>query len=280
MTTTTADRIDQLEKDRLDEVLARLTRVEAENLHLQAVIDATTNVDIDSNTKVRPTYGYYRQPNGWITASPATSTDELRYRRGGWTPLLQYGNFEMGTPYMANHPLEPLFMRGGAHELTEDQIRKQGLHLAPPLVPNCRTTLSQDHMHHERACWANAKPVVLPQLAGMTGLEPFPCSICDRVLPTQEARDQHTTVMHAPEKSDERTGKSLSDALIKGLGGANPLLPPSKDEWSAPTNAVAMKGLLAHMEKQQHQLEAMSQELAALRAAKARRARRSKAVVV
>ncbi len=87
--------------------------------------------------KKKPTYGYYRQPNGWITASPATNSDELRYRRGGWEPLTQYGYFEMSTPYMANNPLEPLFMRGGAHELPADQVLKQGLYLHPPVVPRC-----------------------------------------------------------------------------------------------------------------------------------------------
>ena len=83
----------------------------------------------------RGTYGYYRQPDGFITVSPATASDELRYRRGGWEPLRQYGLFEMSTPYMASHPLEPLFMQDGAHELSAEQIRRQGLHLNPILVP-------------------------------------------------------------------------------------------------------------------------------------------------
>lgn len=175
---------------------------------------------------IRPTYGYYRQTDGWITASPMTDLDELKYRRGGWEPLKQYGYFEMATDWAANHPLETLFMKGGAHELSVDQILKQGLYLDPPLVPTCRQSLSQEHKRHTYACMANAKPVQFPQLAGRTDLGPFPCTFgCGRDLPTIEARDQHASVMHAPEKSDERTGESLAAALVKGLSGQNPVAP-------------------------------------------------------
>lgn len=201
----------------------------------------------------KPTYGYYRQPDGWITASPCTDTDELQYRRSGWEPLRQYGSFEMSTPYMANHPLEPLFMRGGAAELGEEQIRQMGLYIDPPKVPTCRTPLGQDHKHHTGACLARAKPVVFPQLESMTDRGPFPCTICSRPFPTTEARDQHTMVMHAPEKSDERTGQSLSAALIKGLGGRN------SEEPAAATEVTALL----------EQMQEMKRELAALKGSNA-----------
>lgn len=220
-------------------------------------------MQVDAPPRVRATYGYYRQPDGFITVSPATDTDELRYRRGGWEPLRQYGTFEMATPYMASHPLEPLFMAGGAHELTEEQIRQQGLHLNPILVPSCRTPLSQEHKRHTRACLANQRPVVFPQLERMTDLGPFPCQMpgCARPpFPTRAARDQHEGVMHKPEKSDERTGESLAAALIQGLGGQAPTAPVAV---SAPIAAVpvavsdpALAAVMAELAELRAELEA------------------------
>ena len=208
MTTQVEDRIAPLEAENqrldaslaatkpIDELAERIAQLEKEKNRLDDALQAATALSLgQENPKVRPTYGYYRQPNGWITLSPAMNTDELRYRRNGWTPLRQYGNVEMTTPYMANHPLEPLFMQGGAFELPEDQIREQGLYMNPQLIPTCRTPLNQDHKHHEYACMERAKPVVFPQLARMKDLGPFKCTICDRVLPTIESREQHTNVM-------------------------------------------------------------------------------------
>ena len=86
-----------------------------------------TMQQIQEAQAVKGTFGYYRQPDGWITASPCEGTDELQYRRSGWTPLLQYGTFEMSTPWSAAHPLEVLFMRGGAGALSVAQIVQQGL---------------------------------------------------------------------------------------------------------------------------------------------------------
>ena len=101
MTTVIQDRIRTLGSDNaaLDEVIARLSRVEAENERLQDALNTAAMAGPpDGKKKAKPTFGYYRQPDGFITASPATTSDELRYRRGGWEPLLQYGHFEMGTP--------------------------------------------------------------------------------------------------------------------------------------------------------------------------------------
>jgi hypothetical protein len=169
--------------------------------------------------QVKPTFGYYRQPNGWITVSPATDLEELSYRREGWEPLNQYGRIEMGTEYMADHPLEPLFMRGGVKELCVEQIIGMGLHLDPPVVPTCGRSLDQYHRHHMAVCWNGAKPVSFPQLDGME-TESFQCRFCERSpFPTEKARDQHEGVMHKEEKSDIRTGETLADSLVKGLSG-------------------------------------------------------------
>ena len=163
----------------------------------------------------RPTYGYYRQPNGWITVSPATDSDELAYRRDGWTPLTRYGRVEMTTQYAANHPLETLFMRGGAHELSVEQIVEMALHLNSPLIPGCGMPLDQDHKGHRPECWEGAKPVVFPQL---TEVPPgYPCNLCDRSpFPTERARDQHESVVHKEEKGQIRLGETLAGALKEG----------------------------------------------------------------
>lgn len=228
-----------------------------------------------------PTYAYYRQANGWITVSPATNTDELKYRRLGWTPLTQYGYIEMATAYAVNNPFEGLFMRGGEQEFSVDQIRREGFHLNPPIIPNCRTPLNQNHRRHTAGCLQNAKQVSFPQLAGRTDLEPTPCTVCDRVFSTVEGRDQHTSVMHAPEKSDQRTGESLSAALIKGLGHG----PTEREERlqqqldallaAQPDDDAVMGGMdaaqttradLVLMEGMADQLRALKQELTALKA--------------
>ena len=63
--------------------------------------------------RIRPTFGYYRQPNGWITVSPITQMEKMKYIQEGWVSLDSYGQFDM-SPYVANHPLEMLFMFGCA----------------------------------------------------------------------------------------------------------------------------------------------------------------------
>lgn len=168
--------------------------------------------------RAKPTYGYYRQPNGWITISPATDLEELKYRREGWEPLTQYGRVEMTIGYMADHPLEPLFMLGGAKELPVEQIVAMGLHLNPPLVPTCGLRLDQYHKGHTAGCLVGAKPVVFPQLESQN-YPPSQCRFCERVLPTEKARDQHEGVMHKDAKSDIRTGEALAAAMVKGLKG-------------------------------------------------------------
>ena len=168
------------------------------------------------------TYGYYRQPNGWITASPNTPLEELKYRRDGWEPLTQYGSIEMASTYAADHPLEGLFLHGGAGELCREQIIESGLHLNPPLIPVCGKTLNQYHKRHNALCWQGAKPVVFPQLGGETP-GGFQCNFCQRPeFPTEAARSQHETVMHREEKGEIRSGKTLAASLIQGLkeGGA------------------------------------------------------------
>lgn len=166
------------------------------------------------------TYGFYRQPNGWITVSPATDIEELKYRREGWEPLPQYGRVEMVSEYAVDHPLEWLFVQGGAKELPVDQVIEMALHLTPPLMPTCGRRLDQDHKRHLATCWEGAQPVSFPQLDGE--YLSFQCRFCTRdPFSTEEAREQHEGVMHKEEKSDIRTGETLADSLTRGLRDAD-----------------------------------------------------------
>ena len=168
--------------------------------------------------RIKPSYGYYRQPNGWVTVSPAADLDELKYQRRGWTRLRQYGLIEMTTPYAANNPLEALFMLGGAHELPVAQVIEMGLHLNPPMVPVCGQMLGQYHKAHRSACFSGSSPVVFPQMAGVQA-DPWPCRFCDRVSPTEQGRTNHETVAHKDERVELRSGEALASSMIKGLAG-------------------------------------------------------------
>lgn len=174
-------------------------------------------------------YGYYRQPNGWITVSPMTTIDVARYQEEGWTPLRQYGFVEMNSEYAADHPLEVLFMFGGAKELPVEQIIGMALHLNPPVVPSCGRRLDQNHKHHSRDCWVNAQPVSFPQLTDAP--DGLPCRFCERPpFPTEAAREQHEAVVHKDERGEIRTGETLAGALVRGLRGAPVQETPQNEE--------------------------------------------------
>ena len=110
--------------------------------------------------------GYYRQPNGWITVSPQTDLDQLKYIRKGWTPLPQYGVVSMTCEYDMDNPFEALFLAGGAKELPVEQVIQMGLHLKPQLLPSCGRRIDQVHKKHKASCFVNPQPVIFPQLAG------------------------------------------------------------------------------------------------------------------
>ncbi|KKN75594.1 hypothetical protein LCGC14_0378320, partial [marine sediment metagenome] len=160
----------------------------------------------------------------------------------GWESLDQYGSFDP-SPYVVNHELEGLFMMGGAHELTLDQIVKAGLYINPPMVPTCKTHMTQYHRSHDADCWRGAKPVEFPQIAGMD-LQPFPCEFCERVLPTMEAKEQHQSVFHKEEKGNIQQGQSLGTSLADALRNTN-LLPAQVSEESLLKRIEELKAELA-----------------------------------
>ena len=169
--------------------------------------------------RIEPTYGYYRQPNGDITVSPITRLERIKYIERGWKSLEQYGAFDM-TPYVANHPFEALFMFGGTHEMSAEQVLQTGLYMKPPMVPKCKQHITQFHRGHIPACWVGAQPVEFPQMVTLPPerVGPFACRFCPRELPTREGREQHQTVAHQDALSSLRTGESVGQSLAGLLG--------------------------------------------------------------
>ena len=184
---------------------------------------------------VLPSHMYYRQANGWVKPALATELEELKYRREGWEPLIQYGKFDLVDDYTVNHPLEALFIMGGAGEMQRDQIMQMGFHLHPPLVPVCGMPIHQFHKRHLARCWVGARPVRFHQLDGES-FEPFPCRFCEVEKATEKARDQHETVMHKAERGDIRTGETLGRALTQGLG---PIIGQATASQATATPALA-----------------------------------------
>ena len=184
---------------------------------------------------IRPTYGYYRQSNGWITFSTITRLEKLKYVERGWQPLDLYGQFD-ATPYTLNHPFEALFMFGGAHELPVDQVIQTGLYMDPPLVPTCGSHLTQYHRSHSQPCWVGAKAVEFPQLEGVDLPGPFECSFCEKVLPTVAAREQHQSVAHKEDQGHIQTGHSLGTSLGEVLAQAG-ITAPSMRANEGPSQA-------------------------------------------
>lgn len=200
--------------------------------------------------RIQPTFGYYRQPNGWIKVSPNTRLERLKYVEQGWVYLEAYGAFDM-TAYTANHPLEGLFMFGGAKELPVEQILQMGLYIDPALVPRCRQHLTQLHRAHRAACWRGATPVEFPQLADVPKelIGPFVCDFCKRKMPTREALAQHQSVAHAEPLGNIRTGDSLGKAVAKALSqfGQAPAAPetPAVDTGVLLQRIADLEGRLA-----------------------------------
>ena len=180
-------------------------------------VSDVTGAELGRN--IQPTFGYYRQPNGWITVSINTRLERLKYVEEGWKYLDQYGSFDM-TSYTVNHPFEGLFMFGGAKEMPLDQVIQMGLYIDSPLVPTCGQHITQYHRGHRQACWRGSKPVEFPQLADAPegAIGPFVCSFCKRKMPTPEALTQHQSVAHATPMGNIQLGKSLGDTIAGAIG--------------------------------------------------------------
>jgi hypothetical protein len=169
---------------------------------------------------------YCRFPNGELFSCDASDLELMKKIRRGIVPLHQYGQFGSCAYYM-DHPFEPLFQAGGAHEMNVAQIVQLGYHLHPPLVPTCERHVgdAKDHLMHGGSlsqrpnkglwCWWMAKPVEFPQLRDEQ-LPPRPdvCEFCDRDdFPTLAAFKQHQDVMH----NDRRQQQQLGEAIVAGL---------------------------------------------------------------
>jgi len=165
------------------------------------------------------THIYYRQPNGWITSGAAGQIERTKFMAEGWEPLSQYGRLDVLYEYINNHPLEPLFMRGGAIDLPVSQVIDSGFWMDPPVVPGCGIALNPEHIRHNAVCWETQWTVEFPQVPEDTPRS-FDCHFCERRSPTEKARDQHEGVAHKDERANLRTGDALATSLVKGLKGA------------------------------------------------------------
>ena len=200
---------------------------------------------------IKPTHQYYRQPNGWITMGVCTLLERARFQQKGWEPLDQYGRFDMAHVWSANNPLVSLFQMGGAKELPVDQVIAMGFHLKCPDVPTCGELITEVH-RHDKDCYRGATPPAFPQLDGVTLPTPAQCRFCARdPFPTEAARDQHEGVIHKEEKGQIRTGETLANHMLRGLG---PVLGDSAEE--AEPNAVALLESLDLSPEQREKLQA------------------------
>ena len=164
------------------------------------------------------THMYYRLPNGWIDYGSVDPVEQRRLVEGGWVPLPQYGRLDILYVYTGAHPLEALFIRGGAGALSAEQIIASGYWQKPPKIPSCRTVLNPAHMRHKTECWAGAEEVTFPQVPSDTPRS-FICTFCRRAFPVEMARDQHASVMHQKEQGDLRAAEMMAKALGEAMRG-------------------------------------------------------------
>lgn len=227
---------------------AILSRVAPSLATLTPLSDAT--YEGEKAQTERPVFGYIRKKNGDITVDALDTMTEIKYRLEGWEPLPQYGRFDLTIEYVANHPFELLFMRNGAAEMPVRQVIEMGFHLEFDdvdemrkrglIIPGCLRAIDQNHRRHTPNCWTQSYRVNFPQLEGVDA-RPWPCTMCARILPTKEARDQHETVMHQDEKSDMRSGNALAEAMLRGLKGATPTaVAPAQTDNDLATTALAL----------------------------------------
>lgn len=170
---------------------------------------------------------FYRQPNGWITSGPIGKghSRKFAYQRQGWTPLEEYGRFDL-LDYYANQPLEVLFLRGGAKELPVEQVKALGFHLHPPLLPNCQLQLGAKHAarmeypNHYNLCWQDAQPVTFPQLEGQTFQKVDQCEFCERDnFASDASRSQHMRVLHKDEMASIAAAREMAKGMQSAVAG-------------------------------------------------------------
>lgn len=180
---------------------------------------------------------YYRQPNGFLTASPIGKANSRMhsYMNQGWEPLRKYGRFDF-LPQYADAPFEVLLMRGGAVEFSLDHLKAMGWHLNPPILPNCGVQLGALHQqqmgspqHIHEHCIEGAQPAVFPQLATLT-FDPVPgCEFCDRtIFASEKQRFQHMRVLHKEELQQISAAREMAKGISSALSGlaATAVLPP------------------------------------------------------
>lgn len=193
------------------------------------MVNLAAEIGIGMRPRHTPTHMYYRQPNGWITSGKAAPIEQTSFVEEGWLPLRQYGRLDVQYEYIGEHPYEVLFMRGGAKEMSVNQVIEAGFWLESPIIPGCNIALNPIHPYHTEECWLNKQSVEFPQVPVNTP-KSYDCHFCERKLPTIIAREKHEGVMHREEKGELRTGDALATSLIRGLKGSNSEIVTSKKE--------------------------------------------------
>lgn len=174
-------------------------------------------------------YQYYRQPNGYITVSPAFGTDMLRYMMEGWTPLTRYGRFKLNQ-HVHEHKFEWLFQKSGQLEVPIAQLIEEGFHTRETKVPGCGLWMGKPESYefqsarmreniipnlshkHDAQCYEEGWVVKFPQFSQEMP-ESFPCQFCSDVGTTEKALERHVSIAHKDRVAAYSTANAIASAL-------------------------------------------------------------------
>lgn len=159
---------------------------------------------------------YYRLPDGTVELASANPNERLKFMDMGYTPLLQYGTFIWG-PHLVDRPYDVLLQRGGAKELSAEQVLSFGWSHSPPKIVSCGIAPTRGVHRHTAGCFRQMKAKEFEQVK--PGGSPSNCRWCNRSgIPTEAARDQHESVMHSDRLGPTEMGKAITEGLAKVLG--------------------------------------------------------------
>lgn len=190
-------------------------------------------------------YQYYRQPNGYVTVSPAFGTDMLRYMMEGWVPLTKYGRFKLNQ-HVHENKFEWLFQRNGQLEVPIQQLIEEGFHTREMKVPGCglwygkpesyefqsermREDIVPNKSHiHDHQCYEEGWVVTFPQFKQEMP-QSFPCQFCSDVGTTEKALERHVSIAH----KDRVAAFSTANAIAAALKGFAAIAPVEKAQIQA-----------------------------------------------
>lgn len=161
---------------------------------------AEFNIQADDFGVDEKSYGYCYWRNkdtGYIVVAPAWGNEYKRQQKKGMEPLNEYGEFlfpydKRYTWFVNRDPYYLLFLKGGAREFSERQIREHGWDRKPPY-----------------------RGVEFPQLAGVTAPEEATCPYCRKKMPrlpeAGRLLQNHIQVMH----QESSQANQMTEAFAK-----------------------------------------------------------------